>query len=507
MTLILDSSHYKTRDALLEAGLKAELQLLPEGVTACVPRWLLQRSDNSSIGRTTIITQKDGIATGTATGTFPPNNSPASSPSRNSNHNNNINNINKENNHYYEKEEEDFNSSCGNGMLLNTQSAVSFSYSDWNTVLPTIDWARCEPNILCTVATDVWIPILQQLSNVAVVTTATTTVDDFTNHINSNNPKQDIMANTTANHYRCCPHHFKVYHRLATILMGLAAMANHNNNNNNNNDSDSVKTSRDDDCLVLLQQIRSLAQRILKESRMKGRYGATHYYCWFTAVAGECSEALGDLACAHLAYKSVGKLESNFHGMRGRMMTLLPVYGTTNVPLSTTTTTTRIIEQSKTVYQESFDSNDGVVGEGYLGFPLGTRSNNNHSNSNNTSINKTVFPPPLLGAVIPPTLNDLAQHLKDHHVDVVVVVDTGISTNTAWNSKIGNRFVSTGSLVDRIYRTGSSDSLVVSRHDEISNGNNRNSSSSNNNNKTTSAVASYHHSGSLLVGNFDTANN
>ncbi|KAG7373798.1 hypothetical protein IV203_012893 [Nitzschia inconspicua] len=495
MTLILDPSHYKTRDALLEAGLKAELRLLQEGVTACVPRWLLQRSDSSSIGRTNIITQTNGIATGTGTGTFPPNNSPASSPSRNGNHN-----YNKENNHNYEKEEEDSNSSCGNGMLLNTQSAASFSYSDWNTVLPTIDWTRCEPNILCTVATDVWIPILQQLSNVAVVTTATTTADDFTNRINSNNPNQmeDIMANNTANHYRCCPHHFKVYHRLATILMGLAAMANHNNNNNNNNnDSDSVKTSRDDDCLVLLQQIRSLAQRILKESRMKGRYGATHYYCWFTAVAGECSEALGDLACAHLAYKSVGKLESTFHGR----MTLLPVYGSNNVPISmtktTTTTTTLINEQS-----ESFDSNDGGVGRRHLGFPLGTRSNN-HSYSNNASINKTVFPPPLLGAVIPPTLHDLAQHHKDHRV--VAVGGGGTDTNTASNSKIGNRFVSTGSLMDRIHRTGSSDSLVVSSHDEISNGNNRNSSSSNN--KTTSAVVSYHHSGSLLVGNFDTSNN
>jgi hypothetical protein len=57
----------------------------------------------------------------------------------------------------------------------------------------------------------------------------------------------------------------------------------------------------------IIQHSRSLAQQVLKQSRMK-RHGAIDVYAWFTTFAAECSELLGDIHLAHLAYKSVDSI-------------------------------------------------------------------------------------------------------------------------------------------------------------------------------------------------------
>jgi hypothetical protein len=128
---------------------------------------------------------------------------------------------------------------------------------------------------------DMWIWIMQRLN------TITATTANLEGYANENTINNNSGNNTN--------YHAKVYHRLATLLLTLARLIDDNETHNNHMDQ--------------FQMIRSYAQSILKVGRMKGVYGATHYYVWFTAIAAESSEVIGDSHIANLAYRSINKLQ------------------------------------------------------------------------------------------------------------------------------------------------------------------------------------------------------
>jgi hypothetical protein len=195
-------------------------------------------------------------------------------------------------------------------------------YEDWKTFLPdTPGIDHMDAATLVHLVEKVWIPIMHRLN-------------------------QDGDDNTVVLY---SPHHVKVYHRLATVLLRMVAR---------NASGDGI-----------LQTTRALARRILKEGRMKGPYGATHYYTFFTAIAAECSECMGDYHTAHLCYKSIDKME--------RSGNIMAVYGRCQVD---------------------------VVGRSCL--PLGMRSGNQHSAACESV---------MAAAMIPPTMSHAADSKIGNH--------------------------------------------------------------------------------------------
>jgi hypothetical protein len=229
-------------------------------------------------------------------------------------------------------------------------------------------------------------------------------------------PTHTGMAETSPYHLDdgCSPYHFQVYHRLATILLGLVTVANQYQKNN-----DDKQTT-----LLLLQQTRCLAQRILKDGRMKGGYGATQYYCWFTAVAGECSEALCDTVCAQLAYKSIAKLESFmllYPHDGGMINTKVHVVIVNNKDHNDKDDDVEEEEEKKDVIENDENSKnalfwyyvygryDGISSNKYNGITsLDDNDENVHGTGRNNHevVGVNSMMPPLMGAVISPTLQE-----------------------------------------------------------------------------------------------------
>lgn len=372
---------------LLLAGLKAELDLLPAVATTNLDKCLLQQQQDHANQ------PRDGGK----------GNTPASSslPSRRGR---------KENNGVDK-----------GSMNLNKQALTKFpsvKEEGWCTVLPAIDWKQvglsddnkdniC--NLLMTVATKLWIPIMMQQQQQQVVSSV-----------------------------GCSPHHFQVYHRLATIILGLVSISMAVDNKNS-----------------ILQHIRALAQRILKEGRMKGHAnGATHYYTWFTAVAAECSEALGDKTCAHLCYKSIDKLEMSLSISDS---TTLLVYGRSN--------------------EADHLATDGLGRKSTLGFTGSGGYQAIHCGT------LKVVMPSMVCALIPPSMYDIIGHDCDNDAT------THKSNIHSHNSIIGNILVDPGSLMDRVRRTGTTEC-----EDNFSTASKR------------SSAFGRCSSGSLLVGTFGSSN-
>jgi hypothetical protein len=102
---------------------------------------------------------------------------------------------------------------------------------------------------------------------------------------------------------------------------------------------------------------RSLAQQLLKQSRMK-RHGAMDVYAWFTLFAAECSELLGDVHLAHLAYKSVDTI------VRRHQQGASAGGGTgSGVAGSSTISSTRGINSSTNTNPRLMDGNMRLVGD------------------------------------------------------------------------------------------------------------------------------------------------
>jgi hypothetical protein len=280
----------------------------------------------------------------------------------------------------------------------------------------------------------------------------------------------------------CSPHHFQVYHRLATILLGLVTLANQDNH-------DTTTTALVSRRVQLLQQTRGLAQRILKEGRMKGGYGATQYYCWFTAIAGECSEALGDTVCANLAYKSIAKLESLLllfppnDGMmdRGSEDGKNTIYCRHYFVYGSHTGRgggNKHTNDMTTLDENEVNDNVGrfvlkgmgqpTFGRNRYHFAMPPRSDNTNNEWFGDDSLIVVAGPPIVGAGVPPTLpNHHGYNSNQKNVTTTTTTDTTICTD----SKIGNGLVPHGTLMERIRRTGSTDTLVSSscRNDDDEN--------------------------------------
>ena len=148
---------------------------------------------------------------------------------------------------------------------------------------------------------------------------------------------------------------------------------------------------------------------------MKGDYGMTEYYLWFTAMAAEISETLQDNRTAYLCYKSIEKLE------RSTEM-ILPVYGHDGVQ-------------------------DGVLGRSgnYSHLPLASRSGNHFVGMKHQGVNDGG-----IMAIPLPTL------IQGH---------TSVATT---DSKIGNHLVPNGSLQERIRRSAEAAGVVMNDYSNMS---------------------------------------
>lgn len=108
----------------------------------------------------------------------------------------------------------------------------------------------------------------------------------------------------------------QIYRRLTLLLTGFVATI------ACQDDGGDDKEEEEEAAKVVAKHTSNLARKILKEegSHMKKKHGnedsrrcletdGIHYYCFFTAIAAECSEFLGNTDKALLAYKSIRAME------------------------------------------------------------------------------------------------------------------------------------------------------------------------------------------------------
>jgi len=139
----------------------------------------------------------------------------------------------------------------------------------------------------------------------------------------------------------------QIYRRLTLLLVGFVGLIHRSRAPSDDHSLTDKETKyltvASDEAMMIVEHTRDLARKILKEegSTMKKKHNKSfvsrtntsnnyyfdpsslpasesrrsietdgiYYYCWFTAIAAECGEYLGDLDTALLAYKSIRAME------------------------------------------------------------------------------------------------------------------------------------------------------------------------------------------------------